>query len=174
MAEQAQTPPTAPAGTGDGAQTPPAAPQTPQGQGGTSDEVVTIPKKELEGLQKSNKDLLSQRDKNANRAEATEAWVMEQAKKQDVSAWLKSNKAKFADVSVDDLMNAESEEELPALAEKMQARIDKATQKKLLEIQTAGAPSLTPEQKAEKLAKLKGNNAPTDAFEQMVDLQLQR
>jgi hypothetical protein len=168
MAEEPKTPPTDPAGTG----TPPpaAAPATQPPKdpaGATEEKTVTLKESDY-------KNLVSQRDKNANRAEATEAWVMEQAKKQDVSAWLKTNKAKYADVSVSDLMAAESEDELPALAEKMQARIDKATQKKLLEIQNATAPSLTPEQKAEKLAKLKGNNAPSDAFEQMVDLQLQR
>lgn len=167
MADDPKTPPQDPAGTGTPPTATPPATQPPQDPAGATEEkTVTLSEKDY-------KKLVSQRDKANNDASATEAWVMNEAKKQDVGSWLKSNKEKYPDVSRADLMAAESEEELPALAEKMQRRIDDATQKKLLDIQKAGAPALTPEQKAEKLAKLKGNNAPNDAFEQMVNLQLQ-
>lgn len=164
MAEDQSTPPEAPAGTGDGNQTPPAATQTPpQEPAGASgdDETITLKKKDYNNL-------ISQRDQAKNTSAATEAWVMEQAKKQDVRAWVKENKQKYPDVSIDDLMSAESEEELPKIAERTQRRIDDAVQSKLKTMNSATAPELTPEQRTEKRKALTGNNRPNDAFEQAV------
>lgn len=165
MAENQGTPPNDQVGT-DGGVTPPAATQTPNDQAGASgeDETITLKKSDYQNL-------ISQRDKANNTSAATEAWVMEQAKKQDVGDWLTENQSKYPEVSLSDLMSAESEEELPKLAERTQRRIDDAVQSKLKTLNTADAPVLTPEQRSEKLKKLSGKDKPDDAFEQMVVLQ---
>lgn len=164
MAEDQGTPPNDQAGTGDGNQTPPAATQTPpNGQAGASgdDETITLSKKDYQNI-------ISQRDKANNTSAATEAWVMEQAKKQDVRSWLKENKKDYPDVSLDDLMAAEDEDQLPTIATRTQRRIDDAVQSKLKTLNSATAPELTPEQRAEKRKALTGKNRPNDAFEQAV------
>lgn len=164
MAEDQGTPPAAQAGTDDGSSNPPAATQTPpNGQDGASggDETITLKKSDYNNL-------VSQRDRANNTSAATEAWVMEQAKKQDVRAFIKENKSKYPDVSVDDLMAAEDEDELPKIAERTQRRIDDAVQSKLKTLNSATAPELSPEQRAEKRKALTGKDRPNDAFEQAV------
>lgn len=165
MADDQGTPPAAPAGTGDGTQTPPAATQTPPkepaGASGGDEETITLKKSDYNNL-------VSQRDRANNTSAATEAWVMEQAKKQDVRAFIKENKDKYPDVSLDDLMAAEDEEELPKIAERTQRRIDDAVQSKLKMLNSATAPELSPEQRAEKRKALTGKDRPNDAFEQAV------
>lgn len=164
MADNQGTAPAAPAGTGEAAPTAPAATQQPTQEPSAAsggDETITLKKSDYNNL-------VAQRDRANNTSAATEAWVMEQAKKQDVRAFIKENKDKYPDVSVDDLMVAEDEDELPKIAEKTQRRIDDAVQSKLKTLNSATAPELTPEQRAEKRKALTGKDAPNDAFEQAV------
>jgi hypothetical protein len=167
MADNQNTPPNDQAGTGDG-NTPPAATQTPPNdQAGASgdDEVITLKKSDYNNL-------VSQRDKANNSASATEAYVMQMAKKEEISDWLKEKQSEFPDVSIDDLMAAESEAELPKIAARTQRRIEDAVQAKLKTVQRASVPTLSPEDKAAKLAALSGKDRPDDAFEQFVGLQM--
>lgn len=165
-----QTPPNDPAGTG-GDNTP-AAPQEPNGQGGAPDEMVSVPKSKLDGLEKSNKDLLSQRDKNANELAGKDEFLLTIAKEREIDGFISSNKDKFPDVTRDDLMLASSMEEVEQLAGQQQKRFDEVVQKKLRDVQSTTAPILSPEERSQKLKKLKEGNAP-DRFEQMADLRMQ-
>jgi hypothetical protein len=162
MADDQGTPPAAQAGTDGQA---PAATQTPtnapDGASGGDEKTITLKESDY-------KNLISQRDRANSTSAATEAWVMEQAKKQDVRAFIKENKDKYPDVSVDDLMAAEDEDQLPEIAKRTQRRIDDAVQSKLKTLNSATAPELTPEQRAEKRKALTGKDRPNDAFEQAV------
>jgi hypothetical protein len=167
MADQ-NTPPNDQAGTGDGNQTPPAATQTPPNdQAGASgdDEFVKLKKSDYQNL-------VSQRDKANNDRGATDAYIMQMAKKEEISDWLNENKSDYPDLSIDDLMVAESKDDLPALAKRTQRRIEDAVQAKLKTVQRASVPTLSPADKAAKLKELSGSNRPDDAFEQFVNLQM--
>lgn len=166
MADDQNTPPVDPAGT-DAPDTDAPATQPPVDPAGASsdDETITLSKKDY-------KNLVSQRDKANNDRSATDAYVMQLAKKEEISDWHKENASKYPDVTIDDLMAAESEEELPKIAERTQRRIEDAVQAKLKSVQRASAPSVSPEERDQKLKKLRGNDRPNDAFEQMVDLRM--
>lgn len=170
MAEESQqTPPNEnPEGTGgQEPQTPPAATQ-PQGQSGAAtddDEVVTLKKSDYNNL-------ISTRDKNHERASATEAYVMQMAQKNDIQEYLSNPevKSKFPDVEVDDLMDAESPDDFEKLAGQTQARIDKAANRRLADIQQVGAPTISPDEKSAQLKKLKSNPG-SQSFQKMLELE---
>ena len=169
MAEESQqtSPNTNPEGTDDGNQTPPAATQ-PQGQSGAAtddDEVVTLKKSDYNNL-------VSQRDSNHNRAAATEQYVMEMAQKEDIKGFLSdpANAGKFPDVEVEDLMDATSPEDFEKLAGQTQARIDKAANRRLADIQKVEAPALSPDEKAAQLKKLKAQPG-SKSFQKMLELE---
>jgi hypothetical protein len=163
MADDQNTPPTDPAGTEPAPSVDPATQPPVDPAGASGDETITLKKADY------NK-LVSQRDKANNTASATEGFVMEMAKEREVSNWHKENAQEYPDVTIDDLMAAESEEDLPKIAARTQRRIEDAVQSKLKTVQRASTPSITPEERAEKLKKLQGPDRPDDAFEQMVDL----
>jgi hypothetical protein len=166
MADDQNTPPADPAGTEPAPSADPATqpPVDPAGASG-DDETITLSKKDY-------KNLVAQRDKANNDRSATDAYVMQLAKKEEISDWHKEHASEYPDVTIDDLMAAESEEDLPKIAKRTQRRIEDAVQAKLKSVQRASAPSISPEERAEKLKKLSGNNRPDDAFEQMVDLRM--
>jgi hypothetical protein len=116
------------------------------------DEVVTLKKADY------NK-IISQRDSNHQRATATEQYAIEQMQKDDINQFLSdpAHKEKFPDVEVSDLMVARDPEEFEQLATQTQARIDKATQRRLGDIEKTTDPVLTPEERSAKLKKLKQN-----------------
>lgn len=156
-----------PAGTAPEPQAPAAAtpPEQVQPAATDDDEVVTLSRSDY-------KNLVSQRDRNHETARATEAWVMAQAQKEDIKSFLDNpdNKSKFPDVEVDDLMDAMSEDDFEKLAGQTQARIDKAAQRRLADIQKTEQPVLSPQDKAEQLKKLKKNPG-SASFQQMLELE---
>lgn len=165
MAESPTTAPNDPAGTG-GTDVP-AATQTPPQDPSAATEEKTVTLKESD-----YKNLISQRDKANNDRSATDAYVMQLAKKEEISDWHKEHASEFPDVTIDDLMAAESEDELPKIAARTQRRIEDAVQAKILSTQRASAPTISPEDRAAKLKALQGPDAPADAFEQFVGLQM--
>lgn len=164
MADNPTTAPTAPAETGE-PQAPPATPAPKEQGSATEDKTVTLSEKDY-------KNLVSARDKANNDNAATNAYVMEMAKKDEITDWLKENKKDYPDVSIDDLMAADSEDALPKLAAKTQRRIEDAVQARLKNVQRASAPTLSPEDRAAKLKALSSADRPDDAFEQFVGLQM--
>ncbi len=164
--EGQQTPPTQnPEETG-GEEPAATQPQGQQGAATDDDEMTTISTKDLRALQ-------SQRDRNHETARATEQVVMEMAQKQDINEFLSDaeNKKKFPDVETSDLMAAESPEEFEALAGQTQARIDKAAQRRLADIEKATDPEISPEEKAAQLKKLRANPS-TGSLEQAIELKM--
>ena len=160
-----QTPPTnEPVGTG-GDEPAAIPPQQPKGAATDDDEVVTLKKSDYQNL-------VSQRDRNHETARATELYVMEMAQKEDIKGFLsdEENAKKFPDVEVEDLMGAESPEDFEKLAGQTQARIDKAAQRRIADIQKATTPVLSPEDKAEELKKLKQKPG-SASFQRMLELQ---
>lgn len=116
----------------------------------TEDKTVTLSEKDY-------KNLISARDRAHQTASDTEATVETLAKEWEVNKFLEVNKDKFPDITLDDLMIASSPEELESIATDRQQRYEDVVQKRLLEVQRADAPILSPEQKAEQLKKLKEN-----------------
>jgi hypothetical protein len=158
-----QTPPTEPVETEpQGAATPP---DTAPGAATDDDEVVQIKKSDLKKLQ-------SQRDGNHERARQTEYQVALMLQKEDISKFLSDpeNKKKFPDVETDDLLDAESEEDFEKLAGQTQARVDKAAQRRLGDLQTSQTPSMTPQEKAARLKQLKEKPG-SASFQEMLSLQ---
>lgn len=165
MAEPTSTtPPTEPVEPGQDPATPPS--EVP-GAATDDDEVVQITKKDLKKLQ-------SQRDSNHERARQTEYQVALMLQKDDIKSFLSDpeNKAKFPDVEVDDLLDAESEEDFEKLAGQTQARVDKAAQRRLGDLQKVGTPTLSPKEKAAELKRLKENPG-SASFQKMLELNQQ-
>lgn len=167
MAEEVkQTPPNEEPGTGNepanpGSPTPGAAPED------DDDEMVSIKKSSLKKLQ-------SESTKNFERTRQVEYQQALMLQKEDIKDFLGNpeNKEKFPDVHVDDLLDAESEEDFEKLAGQTQKRIDEAAQRRLGDLQTAKTPTLTPQEKAAQLKKLKDNPG-SPSFQKMLELQQQ-
>lgn len=152
--QNAQTPPngeTPPAGT------PPAATDTKTPPAGASDEQVTISKKELEGLQKSQKDFQSAADKARNENAANSDFVLTLAKEREIDDFIGKNAEKFPDVTREDLMYLDDPDKLEAEATRLQKRFDDIVQAKLLNVGQQEPPKLSEADKAKELKELKKN-----------------
>jgi hypothetical protein len=149
----------------------PTAPEPSKDPQAAPDETVTIPKSEYEGLQKSNKDLLSQRDRNAEESKSKDDFLNQLAAERFIDDFLgkEENKKKFPDVKRDDLVGVSSPDDVEELAGNIQRRLDDHAQAKLESVQNTTAPVLSPQERAEKEKALKQSNDPK-AFEKMVDL----
>lgn len=163
-----QTPPPTPNPT-EGNQPP--APEIKGKDGAPNDETVTISKKELEGLRKSNKDLLSARDRNVESARRSEAFVDQLVQERYIDKFLVDNKDKYPDLTRDDLMYVDDPEYLEQEATRMQNRISEAAQKRLEAIQNPQPPVLSPEDKAEKLKELKKDKGGRNRFQRFLQIQ---
>jgi hypothetical protein len=157
--------------------TPPAAPapaavvEPPKsGDDGTGDETVTISKKELDGLKKSQKDFQSAADKAKNDAAASGDFVLQLAKEREIDSYLDTNKEKFSYVTRDDLMHLDDPGELEAEATRLQKRFQDVVQDALMNVGKAKPPELSPEDKAKALKDIK-KNKPADGFQRMLALQ---
>lgn len=161
-----KTPPADPAKTGDDAPqgTPPAATPPEKGQGAATegDDTITLKKEDY-------KNLVSQRDRNANEANANQEFMLTLAKEREIDSFLKENKEKFPDVTRQDLMYLDDPDALEDAAVAMQRRLEDHVQAKLLDVQKTSAPILSPEERSQRLKKLKNSGDP-QAFEKMVDL----
>ena len=89
-----------------------------------------------------------------------------------IGDFLEKNKEKYPDLTTDDLMVAGSPEELEAVAIKRQRRYEDVVQEKLLKVQKAEAPVLSPEDRATELKKLKENPG-KGSFGRFLELQQQ-
>lgn len=126
----------------------------PDGQGNEGKTAEELQKE----LDKAQMELNMHRNK-ANQSDennqATQDYVANLAKKESIDEFLQENKSDFPDVSRDDLMIVDDPEQLKDYAGIVQRRIDEATQRRLKEIQKAGAPNQTPDERDAKLAKAK-------------------
>lgn len=114
--------------------------------------------------------LVAARDRSNNANSDLEDSVTDILKEREINKFLKGNAEKFPDVTVDDLMLANSPEELEDIATRQQRRIEDAVQAKLLSTQKATAPVLSPQERAAELKKLK--DSPNDqSFGRMLELQ---
>lgn len=157
------TPPQDPAATGGDPQGDPAATKPNGGGGATDDNTVTL-------SQEDYKNLVGQRDRANNASSESDAALDHLLKKDAINDFLSKNQEKFPDVTFDDLTLASSPEELETLATNQQKRITDAVQKKLMDVQKADAPTLSPQEKAERLKQLK-KNPDGSSFGQMLQLQ---
>lgn len=132
--------------------TPPAA-TDPNNQGtpanSDDDEMVTIPRKDLKALQSS-------RDKNFEISRQTQSAVESLMKKDYVKEFLAdpTNAQKYPDVEVEDLLIADDEDEVAALAEAQQQKVEKLVQKRLAKIEVAEPPTISSKDRAAKLKSL--------------------
>lgn len=150
---------------------PPAA--TPDNGGGSANQdgdQVTLSRDDYNNL-------VGQRDRAneaARGAETQEDFLLELAKEREIDSWLKDNGKDYPDVSREDLMHAESPEDLEDLAKKTQQRLTALIEKKLQDVEIAdNRPKLTDSERAERVNKLRNSNDP-QAFEKMVDLRLSK
>lgn len=157
------TPAPAPAGTEDISAT---QQQTAPPAATDDNDMVTISKEDYKKLQ-------SQRDSNHERARKTEYQVALMAQERDIEKFISENKAKFPDVKIDDLLDAEDPEDFEKLAGQTQTRIDEAAQRRLGELQNAQVPTISPKEKAERLKQLKENPG-SASFQEMLTLQQQQ
>ena len=118
---------------------------------------------------KDYKELQAARDRANDRALQGDQYLEILAKREAVDDWLKENKTDFPDVTRDDLMSAESPDELKELATARQRRYEDVVQDHLKKVQSATAPVLSPEQRAEAEKKLKASPG-RDSFGNMLDL----
>lgn len=114
--------------------------------------------------------LVSARDRSNNASSDLEDSVTDILKEREIEKFLKSNAEKFPDITADDLMLANSPAELEDLATKQQRRVEDAVQKKLLDVQKAQAPVLSPQERAAELKKLKDSPG-SGSFGRMLELQ---
>lgn len=149
-------------GTGgdDPTATPPAPTATPPA---TDDKTVTLSETDY-------KNLVAARDRSNNANSELEDSVTDILKEREIDKFLKSNAEKFPDITADDLMLANSPAELEELAAKQQRRVEDAVQKKLLDVQKATAPVLSPQERAAELKKLKDSPG-SGSFGRMLELQ---
>lgn len=160
---ETQTPPQDPGATGGENNTPPAA-TNPQGGGGaTDDNTVTL-------SQEDYKNLVGQRDRANNANSETDLIVNDLLKKDAVKDFLQEHKDEFPDVTIDDLMAANDPEELESIAKNQQKRIEDAVQKKLMDVQKATPPAISPEQKAERMKQLR-EKPDGGSFQEMLTLE---
>lgn len=129
------------------------------------DQKVTLSKEDYNNL-------ISQRDKNHERSRQTEYQVAVMLQKEDIKEFLSENKEKFPDVKVEDLLDADTPEEFERYAGQTQARIDDAAQRRLGDLQRVQTPTLTPQEKAAEMKKLKDNPG-SQSFQKFLDLQQQ-
>lgn len=169
--QQQQTPPATPPATPP--VNPDGTPPAPNAAAGApAEEMVTISKKELEGIKKSQKDLLSQKDKAVNDNNAQGDFVLQLAKEREIGTFLTDNKDKFSYLTQEDLMFVNDPSELQSTAERLQKRYQDVVQEALLNVQDAKPPILSPEDKAAELTKMR--KTPTKkSFGRMLELQQQ-
>lgn len=142
----------------------PAATQ-PQGDPAATDDSdnVTLSKEDY-------KNLVAARDRANNTASNSEEFLLTLAKEREIGDFLEKHKDKYPDISKDDLMSADSPEELEELATSRQDAYNRVVQKRLSEVQTATPPRLSPQEKSEQLKQLRKNPG-SDSFQKMLEVQ---
>lgn len=158
------TDPQNPGATDDDAPASPAATNSQGGGAATDDEeVVTLKKSDY-------KNLVSARDRANENDRTSQEFLEEIAAERSIKAFLKENKEKFPDVKFADLQHA-TPATLEAEAARVQRRLEDHAQNRIMNIEKATAPVLSPEQREAELKKLKESNDPA-AFEKMAELRM--
>lgn len=144
--------------------TPPAAtpPATPANPPATDDDVITLKKDDYNNL-------ISQRDRNHQLSQDSEGYVATLAKREGIDEFLGEHKSDFPDVTRDDLMHLDDPEALEAEAKRIQRRYEDVVQKKLLDVQKADIPVMSPEDRAAELDRLKKNPS-SGSFQRYLEL----
>lgn len=161
-----KTDPQNPGATGDDGGTPPTPPATnPQGSGPATDddETVTLKKSDYKNLQ-------AQRDRANQQNRDSEEFLEELAAERAIKSFLKENKDKYPDVKYADIKHV-TPANLEVEAARVQRRLEDHAQAKIMNIEKATAPVLSPQEKEARLKELKEKGG-ADAFEQMLDLRL--
>lgn len=165
MEENPKTDPVTPAPTGGGSSSEQPAATDVKGKGSaTEEETVTLKKSDYNNL-------VGQRDRSNEQLDMVTDEVVTMRKKSDINTFLADNSEKYPDVVLDDLIHAESPEQLDDLATKAQNRITAATQKRLAEMETARVPKLSPQDRAKREAELKKKPG-SSSFQEMVRLRM--
>jgi len=119
--------------------------------------------------------LISQRDKNFDKSRQAGdqnddlvATVADLQKQNFVGRWLKDNGDKYKDVTEEDLMAADTPDDVEAIAKRVQGRVDKIRQDALASVQKVDGPELSPEDRA---AQLKDAEK-TKNFDKFLDLSM--
>ena len=146
--------------------TPPAQPTNPPA---TDDKTVTLSEADY-------KKLIAQRDRANNAKGELDETVLTLAeernlriKKDMINEYIEKNKTTYPDIDQEDLMGAESPEDFERLAKVKQRRYEDIVQKKLLDVQKAQAPILSPQEREAELKKL-ASNPDDSSFGKMLEL----
>ncbi len=146
--------------------TPPAQPTNPPA---TDDKTVTLSEADY-------KKLIAQRDRANNAKGELDETVLTLAeernlriKKDMINEYIEKNKTTYPDIDQEDLMGAESPEDFERLAKAKQRRYEDIVQKKLLDVQKAQAPILSPQEREAELKKL-ASNPDGSSFGKMLEL----
>lgn len=113
--------------------------------------------------------LISARDRANNISADSEGYVATLAKREGIDDFLKEHTTDYPDVTRDDLMHLDDPEALDAEAKRIQRRLEDAVQKKLMDVQQAGTPTLSPEDRAAELDRLKKNPS-SGSFQRYLEL----
>jgi hypothetical protein len=123
----------------------------------TDDKTVTLSEADY-------KKLVGQRDRANNAKGDLDETVLTLAeernlriKKDMITEYIEKNKTTYPDIDQEDLMGADSPEDFEELAKARQRRYEDIVQKKLLDVQKADAPVLSPTEREAELKKLKSN-----------------
>ena len=156
--------PTAP---GTGGENPTATPTAPAVNPTVTEEKTITLKEE------DYKNLISARDRANNISSDSEGYVATLAKREGIEDFLSEHKTDYPLVVRDDLMNVEDPEALEAEAKRIQRRYEDVVKEKLLNVEKAGDPVLSPEDKAARLEELKKKPG-SSAFGSFLNLQRNR
>lgn len=174
--DPAQTDPKNPEGTGGntdpkGGDNPAATPPETDPKDDSSKGKGPAPGEKMVSIsEKDYKKLQSQRDSSNDRLGRLEAQAMQDAFEKEASSYLSQHKDDYPDVEVSDLQMAEAPEDFEKLAKQAQARIDKATQRRLGEMQKKQTPSISSKDKAARLKQLKDKPG-SNSFQSMLELE---
>lgn len=126
----------------------------PQGQGSATgepgDETITLKKSDYNNL-------ISKRDSNHQQLDDANSFIESIAQERGINNFLQENKEKYPDIAFDDLAHVTDPADLEKEADRLQTRLQKHAQDKLLEIENAGPPRETPDQRAAREAELAKN-----------------
>lgn len=115
------------------------------------------------------KNLVAARDRANNISADSEGYVATLAKREGIDDFLKEHTADYPDVTRDDLMHLDDPDALDAEAKRIQRRLEDAVQKKLMDVQKADTPTLSPEDRAAELDRLKKNPS-SGSFQRYLEL----
>jgi hypothetical protein len=125
--------------------------------------------KTIELKESDYKNLVAARDRANNISSDSESYVATLAKREGIDEFLGEHKTDFPDVRREDLMHLDDPDALEAEAKRIQRRYEDVVQEKLLNVQKADTPVLSPEDRAAELDRLKKNPS-SGSFQRYLEL----